>query len=235
LRELARQGYDVVLLARSKNKLDELAKRLSEYSIRVEIMVQDLSEEYTAIKIKEKMNSFGLSVDFLVNNPGFGTSGEFLSNTMEFDHQQVMVNVASLLDSTHVFLPYMVKHGHGTIINLASLISFVPMPYMSVYGATKAFVLAFSQEECRHKGVEVLALCPGPTETKFFDVAGSNVSGGMRMRTCDQVVKTAFRALANRKSVAIDGLANATLAQLPRLMSRTGLTKVTGRVMRKRN
>jgi short-subunit dehydrogenase len=226
------------MLARSKNKLDELAKRLSEYSIRVEIMVQDLSEEYAAIKVKEKMDSFGLSVDFLVNNAGFGTSGEFLSNTMELDHQQVMVNVAPLLDLTHVFLPYMVKHGHGTIINLASLISFVPMPYMSVYGAMKAFVLAFSQtlaEEYRHKGVDVLALCPGPTETKFFEVAGSNVSGGMRMRTCDQVVKTAFRALANRKSVAMDGFANATLAQLPRLMSRTGLTKITGRVMRKRN
>ncbi|WP_028777566.1 SDR family NAD(P)-dependent oxidoreductase [Shimazuella kribbensis] len=236
--ELAKQGYDVVLLARSKDKLEDLAARLEEYPIRIETIVQDLSVEYAAKIIKEKVEKYGLSIDFLVNNAGFGTSGEFLSNTMELDHQQVMVNVASVLDLTHVFLPSMVERGHGTIINLASLISFVPMPYMSVYGATKAFVLAFSQtlaEEYRHKGIDILALCPGPTETKFFEVAGSNASDGMKMRTCDQVVKTAFRALANRKSVAIDGFANTILAQLPRFVSRSSLTKVIGRQMRKRN
>jgi short-subunit dehydrogenase len=235
--DLAKRGFDIVLVARSEEKLNNLAHKLRE-QVRVEIIKQDLSEEYAAKRVKEKINEMGLEIDFLVNNAGFGTSGEFLSNSMEVDHQQVMVNVASVLDLTHVFLPKMVERGHGTIINLASLISFAPMPYMSVYGATKAFVLAFSQtlaEEYRDKGIRVLALCPGPTETKFFEVAGSNANKGMKMRTSPQVVETAFQALSRGKSVVIDGLSNTTIAQLPRLMSRSLMMRVGGRAMRKMN
>ncbi len=177
--QLAAKGMDVILVARSTGKLQELATELqTQWNVNATVITADLSKEYGAKDVYKQTQELGLTVDYLVNNAGFATSGEFLSNPHETDHNQVMVNVAAVVDMTHLYLKDMVAKGSGTIINLASVVSFQPVPYMAVYGATKAFVLSFTEslwEEYRKKGIKVLALCPGATATSFFETAGDVV------------------------------------------------------------
>jgi short-subunit dehydrogenase len=174
-RRFADKGNHLILVARSKNKLDQLATELStKYAVKVHVIAIDLSVESAASEIFKQTEQLGTHVDILVNNAGFGLSGEFLNHPPDIYRQQMMLNMTSVVEMTHYYLPKMVAKGDGTIINLASLLSFFPFPYCSVYSATKAFVLSFTEslwEEYRHKGIKLLALCPGPTDTKFFDTA----------------------------------------------------------------
>ncbi|UJF32493.1 SDR family NAD(P)-dependent oxidoreductase [Paenibacillus hexagrammi] len=232
---LAAQGYRLILAARSQDTLERLARELAgRFAVEVQVITADLSLEHTPSEIFRQVQELGWHVDLLVNNAGFGLSGEFLSHSAEEYRQQIKLNVASLVDMTHLFLPPMLAKGDGAIINLASLLSFFPFPYCSVYSATKTFVLSFSEslwEEYRHQGIKVLALCPGPTDTQFFTKAKEVELD--RKRSPEQVVDTALKALSQNKSFVIDGKLNVLNALLARLLPRKTMVSMLGSVMRK--
>ena len=230
-RELAGRGTDVVLVARSEGKLRALAEDLHrEYGVRCEVIVADLSEEGVGAEIGDEVERRGLTVDILINNAGFATHGYFEELDPAREREQVAVDVAAVTDMAHAFLPGMVSRGDGAVVNLASVGSFQPAPYMAVYAASKAFVLSFSvalSEEYRGRGVRVVALAPGPTETPFFDVAGEEAATG-RKRTPEQAVATAFRALERGRSIAVDGRINALLAHVLQRLPQAMAARIAG-------
>jgi short-subunit dehydrogenase len=237
-RELARRGMHVVLVARSTDRLHALAEELAEYHRgRVDVIVADLTLEGAASSIQSQVQERGLQVDMLINNAGFGTHGQFEMLDPTRDHEQVLVDIAAVVDLAHAFVPAMVARGDGAIVNIASLGAFQPLPYMPVYGASKAFVLSFSEalsEEVRARGVRVLALCPGPTQTAFFNESGEQVSVGLRRRSPPQVVSTGLRALERGQSVVVDGKINSLLAQTPRFLPRRVVAWMAGQALRPR-
>jgi short-subunit dehydrogenase len=168
---LAALGMNVVLVARSADKLRALAQELSEqHSIRAEIIPADLCREGAAQEVYLQTQALGVAVDLLVNNAGFDTLAP------QWEHEELMLNVTALVDLAHTFVSAMVERKAGGIINVSSMAAFQPMPYQAVYGATKAFVLSFSLAlwaEYRKLSVRVVALCPGPTATNFFTVLGA--------------------------------------------------------------
>ncbi len=233
---LAERGMSVVLVARSEERLRQLAEEVARrYEVRAEVIVADLSQEQAALHIQQEVQQRGLAIDLLVNNAGFGANGYFETLFPERDHQQVMVDVAAVVDLTHAFIPSLLERPReAAIINVASTAGFQPVPYMAVYGACKAFVLSFSQalaEEYRTRGLRVLALCPGATATDFFNVAGESASVG-RKRTSEQVVATGLRALEQGRTVVVDGRLNAFTAQLARLAPRRLVTRFAGQTVR---
>ncbi len=235
---LAERGMSVVLVARSEERLRALAIELSErHKVRAEVITADLSQEGAIQQIQLEVQRRDLVIDLLVNNAGFAANGFFETLSTETDHQQVMVDVTAVVDLAHAFIPALLERSPGAaIINVASTAGFQPLPYMAVYGASKAFVLSFSQalaEEYRMRGLRVLALCPGATETTFFDIAGEAASVGRR-RTPEQVVATGLRALERGRSVVIDGFSNALLAQLPRFFPRWLIARAAGQSVRPR-
>lgn len=237
-RALAERGMSVALVARSEERLRTLATELSQqYGVRAEVIPADLSQEGAARRIQQEVERRDLALDLLVNNAGFGLNGFFETLSPERDHQQVMVDVAAVVDLTHAFVPSMLARSEGAaVINVASTAGFQPIPYMAVYGASKAFVLSFSQalaEEYRTRGLRVLALCPGATETPFFAIAGEAASIGRR-HTPENVVATGLRALERGRSVVIDGGSNALLAQLSRLAPQRLVARIAGRIVHPR-
>lgn len=234
--ELARRGMHLILVARTQEKLVDLAEKLStEHGISAQVVVADLSHAYAVTHVVEQVTAAGTSVDILINNAGFGTHGEFVQQKPQREADEISVNVSSLVALTHAYLPGMVERYSGAIINVASTAAFQPVPYMAVYGATKAFVLSFTEalhEENRRHGIRVLALCPGPTATGFFDVAQADLSMLGPKRSSAQVVQTALRALENGQSVVIDGVANNIVAQLPRFFPRSVISRVSAWLMK---
>jgi short-subunit dehydrogenase len=222
-RDLARRGMQLILVARSADRLSEIAAELrARHGIAVTVLPADLGEEHAAERLRREVEQRGLQVDMLVNNAGFATHGRFEEVGGARDHQQVMVNVSALVDLTHAFVPAMLERGGGDVINVASTVAYQPTPYMAVYGASKAFVTSFSAalaEEYRGRGLRVLALCPGATATGFFDVAGTDSIAMGRMRSSEQVVATALRALERGKSVVIDGAMNTLVAVVAKRLS----------------
>ncbi|QQK75184.1 SDR family oxidoreductase [Salicibibacter cibarius] len=233
---LAEKGYNVILVSRSKSKLDQLAADLiKRYNIDASVIVQDLSEEWAAKHVYEKVTKKNLTVDMLINNAGFGTTGAFLASSETNTHKQVMLNVNAVVNMTQKFLPDMERRGTGAIVNIASTSSFLPIPYMSVYAATKAFVLSFSEslhKEYRGKGIRILAVCPGTTQTDFFDSAPDTITAG-GMRTTRQVVRTSYKALIKGKNYVVDGKLNYLISLSPRIFSRKLILRITSTLMRR--
>ncbi|MEU3555640.1 SDR family NAD(P)-dependent oxidoreductase [Streptomyces fragilis] len=236
--QLAACGHDLVLVARSEDKLTALAERLSaKHGITAHVLVQDLAEPGAARRVADRLALRGVEVDLLVNNAGFGTCGRFEDIPGERDHEQLMVNVVALVGLTHALLPGMLERGTGAVVNVASTAGFQPAPYFAVYGAAKAFVLNFGlalREECRGRGIRVLTLCPGPVDTAFFDVIGTRdaaVNGSMS--TPEPVVRAALRALDRDRGYVTPGLGNALQAHLLPRRPRTLVAAVAERVTRK--
>ncbi len=231
---LAARGTNVVLVARSQDKLQSLSTDLTQkYTIRADMIVADLTHEDAVSRVATEVQERGLTIDLLINNAGFGTYGPFASLSAEQEHAEVMLNVATVVALTHQFLPAMLERGTGAIINVSSTSAFQPVPYMAVYGATKAFILSFSEAlwaEYRKHGVQVLALCPGPTATGFFDVAQGGPT--WNMRTPEQAVATGLHALERGRSFVIDGRANYFQAQGARFLPRALLARISARLMR---
>ncbi|ARI81073.1 SDR family oxidoreductase [Microcystis sp. LEGE 00066] len=234
-RELAKRGMNLILVARTEEKLRTIATDLYQvYGVRTEVIVVDLSRENAAQDVFSAVEEKALTVDLLVNNAGFLNYAPFEQIPLEQDRAQVMVNVVALVDLTHKFIPGMLAKGEGAVINLSSSGAFQPMPYMAVYGASKAFVLSFSEAlwaEYRHRGLRVLALCPGPTATrslvKIFD-DGSATSP-------QRVVAVALKALEDGRNYVIPGLKNYWLANsIPRLMPRNITVQILERITRPR-
>lgn len=210
-RVFAARGADLILVARSEDKLVALAGELSSrHQIRAEVIPADLSIPGAADKVVAEADSRGLRVDILVNNAGFGTFGYLAKADPARIRDEVALNVGALTDFTTTYLHRMADAGEGAILNIASNAAFQPIPRMAVYAATKAYVLSLSEalwSEGRRVGVRVLAVCPGATDTEFFDVAGDG-SAMKQRRTVEQVVDTALTALEAGKPSVVDGLIN---------------------------
>jgi uncharacterized protein len=240
-RQLAEKGLDLVLVARSEDRLRELAKQLAEvHSRRVEVVAADLSQPGAASKVAAAVAALGLGVDLLVNNAGFGTAGAFVKQDAERERQEILLNAAAVVDLSHAFLPGMLERGRGGVINVASVAAFQPLPYMSVYAATKAFVLSFTEGlrgELRGKGIRVLCVCPGPVDTPFFEATGneklrSTVPKGTMM-TADAVVAASLKAFRAGRGLVVPGISNKLLAASGRFVPRGLLTAVTAKVMKR--
>jgi len=219
-RQFAARGDDLVVVARSADKLNDLAEQLrGAHGVNVTVIAMDLSVPTAAGDLWQRTNGVGLDIDVLVNNAGFGTHCDVADADPERLEEEVQLNCRTLVGTTARYLPRMRARGRGTVINVASTAAFLPLPKMAVYGATKAFVLSFTEalwaEERKH-GVRVLAVCPGLTDTAFFEVAGeaamkaaSGAAASRFTRTPQQVVDSTMRALAGRKPSFVDGAANA--------------------------
>ncbi|NHB85481.1 SDR family oxidoreductase [Tessaracoccus sp. HDW20] len=210
---IASEGVNVVLSARSADRLDALGADLrSRYGVETATVAVDLGVREQRDVLIEVMADKPLS--YLVNNAGFGTIGEFVDADPDRIFDELNLNVVALTKLSRAAVPGMVARGHGAIINVASTAAFQPLPTMAVYAASKSYVLNFSialWEELRTTGVRAMAICPGPTDTEFFQKAGDdNVLA--RRRTPQQVVDTTFRTLGQHRPYAIDGARNSALA-----------------------
>ena len=235
-RVLARKGCDLILVARREDKMRELANELTQkYEVKTHVIAQDLSGEWAACMLYDEIDKRELRVDILINNAGFATQGDFETTDADLLHRETMLNVMAVIDLTRLFLPAMVERKSGVIVNVASTASFFPLQTQAVYGATKAFVLSWSEAlwaENRGRGIKVLALCPGATQTEFFDRVGKIVKAPKD--TPAFVVQTAFKALSRGDSTVIVGRTNALAATLlPRLLPRETLILAAGRVIQK--
>jgi uncharacterized protein len=229
-KELGKSKTNLVLVARSEEKLQQLAQSLREqYAIQVEVIVQDLVEPNAASKIFEAVQQKQMIIDGLINNAGFGDYNAFHNSSRQKLLEMIQLNVLALVDLTYQFLPGMQAQASGTIINISSIAGFIPIPYMSVYAATKAFVISFSQSlwaENKDTGVDVLVVCPGPTETQFFDRAGfakpgNNDSNSPSITTPEQVVQETLEALKRKKiTVVTGGIQTKIITNIPRFCPR---------------
>ena len=235
-RKLAARGRNVLLVARSEEKLVTLCNELGRSnSIRAQYVALDLSKPESAAQLFEEAGKRGLTVEMLINNAGFGSMGDFSKLDLARELNMIDLNIKSLVELTHHFLQPMIERRQGAIINVASTAAFQPVPFMATYAATKAFVLSFSEalwEENRPHGIKVLALCPGVTDTNFFEAARGHKPPARVSQTPEEVVDTALRGLAQGKSHVISGWTNFLMTQSERLAPRSLITRVAGRMMR---
>ena len=208
-RHLAALGKDLVLVARSEEKLNALARDLASlHSVQARVLVADLARHDSAAALYAETERLGLAVDLLVNNAGFAKGGEFSEIPFDVQADMVRLNVNTLMELTRLYLPSMRERRRGGVINVASNASFQPVPYMAVYGATKAFVLSFSEalaEEVAADGVTVMALCPGATATGFWETAGVWQEQRSSMPAPDEVVADGLRAFERRRRWFVQG------------------------------
>ena len=237
-RKLAARGRNVLLVARSEEKLVTLCNEMGRSnSIRAQYVALDLSKREAPAQLFAEANRRGLTVDMLINNAGFGSMAEFSKLDLARELNMIDLNIKSLVELTHRFLRPMIERKQGAIINVASTAAFQPVPYMATYAATKAFVLSFSEalwEENRTHGVHVMALCPGVTETNFFEAAGIDRPPMRTIQTAEEVVETALRALPREKSTVISGWTNFITVEAERFFPRSFVVKVAGKALRSR-
>lgn len=224
----ARQGDNLVLVARSKKKLDELKTDIeSKFDVSVYTIDKDLSVKDAAQDVFNELQKARIEIDYLINNAGFGHLGAFAGNPREKEEQMIQLNIAALTQFTKLFLPGMLARGSGKIMNVASVASFMPGPYMAVYYATKAYVLSFSEalnEEVRKMGVTVTALCPGPTASGFQETAamdGIRLIKMLKMPGSKEVAEYGYKAMIKGKAVAIHGLTNRLMVGSLRITPRS--------------
>lgn len=230
---MASAGFDLIIVARRLDRLEALAKELeAAHSVSVQPMQADLSRPGAVRLLKSQFP--GIEIDILVNNAGFGHIGPFVDEKYEAMTDEIAVNIGALTQLTRVFLPEMIARGDGTIINVASTAAYQPIPNMAVYGATKAYVLSFTEAiwgETRGTGVKVLAISPGPTETEFFGVAEGK-SIGKTMATPAEVIDLALKTAARGAHPSIIvGRKNRVQAAVGRLVPRKMVLKVAGKLM----
>jgi len=235
-RQLAAGGANLVLLARRGDALRSLQAELLQVhpELTVQVVVADLSEAAGADQVGQQLASTGTVVDLLINNAGVGSHELFVEEDPSALNRQIQLNVASLVALTALYLPGMLTRGSGAVVNVASTAAFQPVPTMAVYGATKAFVLSFSEAlwgETRGSGVRVLALCPGATETAFFDATGKSFLTGRR-QSPQQVVAVALRALSGSSPTIVAGWGNRIDATGYRFLPRALMVRISARKVR---
>jgi uncharacterized protein len=233
-RELAARGMNVILVARSEAKLRLLAQELSKrYKVRAEAITVDLSQEKATHSVQQAVQQSGLEVDLLVNNAASVIFAPFEQSDSLKNHQAIMLNVAAIMELSHAFIPAMLARGTGAILNVGSMGSFVPIPYQTVYAATKAFVLFFSEglwAEYRDRGIRVMALCPGPTRTPGLPTSLVPLE---QAPPPEQVVTAALRALEQGRISFMPGFVNRLQVQiLPKVLPRSLMARLVGRTVR---
>ena len=232
----AKDGHDLVLVARRRERLDELARELTAaHGTACTVIAADLVAPSAARLIADQVQAAGLAIDFLVNNAGFGKRGSFAQSEVRPQLEMIDVNVRALVELTHLFLPGMLERKQGRILNIASMAGFVPGPFMATYYASKAFVLSFTEslaQELRGTGVTVTASCPGPTDTEFGEVAGSSKSNLFKRHVADaaSVARHGYRAMLAGKVVAIPGLQNKLSVQSVRIAPRAAVRAISGKL-----
>lgn len=238
-RAFAARGANLIVVARSADKLEVVATEARvRHSVTADVIAHDLSVPGSGTALLEKVAALGRDVDIVVNNAGFGTHGHVVDLDPARLDAEMQLNCVSLVDLCRGALPAMVARRRGAIVNVASTAAFQPIPSMAVYGATKAFVLSFSvalAEEVRRSGVRVIAICPGATDTPFFDVAGArDTRMTMSMRTVDDVIATTFRGLEAGAPSAVDGFVNAITAYGARLAPLGMAARIAGMIVARR-
>ncbi len=222
----AREGHDLVLVARTNEKLESLSKELNgRFEVSTRVFAMDLTENDTPQVLCDALAKEGVAVDILINNAGFGSTGPFVEADPPSQLNMIQLNIKALTHLTRLFLPPMVDRGRGWIMNVASVAGFQPGPFMAVYYASKAFVLSFSEalaEEVRDRGVTVTALCPGPTATEFQSRAKMESSHMRRMGMMSSrpVAEQGYRGMMQGKTIVITGLKNKFLIQSLRFSPR---------------
>jgi short-subunit dehydrogenase len=234
--QLARRGSNLVLVARRADKLGALRDTLltRHPDLTVDVVAADLSVPGSGAQLETQVRDLGRTIDILVNNAGVGLHSLFVDQPPEPNAAQIQLNCGTLVDLTARFLPAMTQRHHGVVVNVASTAAFQPTPGMAVYGATKAFVLSYTEalwQECKGSGIRVLALCPGATETEFFARTGEEflTSGRQSSR---QVVDTAMAALDKSTPTVVSGWKNSLLATGYRFVPRTLMLQVSERLLR---
>lgn len=233
----AARGANLVLVARRADRLEELAQELrSQHGITVTVIPMDLGRAGVGRELADELAGRGITVDTLVNNAGFGTHSTFAEEDPDVIAAEISLNVAALVDITRAFLPGMLAAGKGALVNVASTAAFQPIPGMAVYGATKAFVLSFTEavaHETKGSGLSVLALCPGATSTEFFDVLGSQSAAVGRMQSPTQVVETAIKALdrSGTPGSVVSGWANRVAAGFAQRLPRAVTVAIAARAV----
>jgi hypothetical protein len=234
---LARDQYDLVVVARDAERLAAVAKQLVESrGVHVDVFPADLTRAEDLRRVEARLEEEVL--DLLVNNAGFGSFGRFAELDREREEQEIRLNVVALLRLTHAALPGMLRRGRGAVVNVSSLAGEAPAPYNATYGATKAFVTSFSQalhEEVRGSGVRVQALLPGFTRTEFQERAGIDTSSvpAFAWMEAEAVVEASLAALESGEALCIPGVGNRVLSGVERLLPRAVLRRVAGLAMRR--
>ncbi|WP_426396705.1 SDR family NAD(P)-dependent oxidoreductase [Ralstonia sp. R-29] len=236
---LAKRGAKLLLVARSRDKLRDLTAKLRhDYACDADFLTVDLSAPDAVPTLADHLKATGTVVDVLINNAGFAAYGRFETVPWTCQRDEVLVNCMAAVELTQLLLPGMQARSGGAIINVASTAAFQPLPYMAIYGATKAFLLSFSEAvwaENRHRGIRVLALCPGATQTGFFDVVGAEEAAVGTPMPVARVVQDALWALDRNRSYRIVGTQNRLLANLQRLLTREMSARLVEKILRPRN
>lgn len=237
-RRLAQRKRDLVLVARRKDRLDAIAEALREtYKVRVEVLPADLADSTSPRTLLDQINERDLYVDMLVNNAGFGFGGRFENMPLETLQSLLKVNIDALAMLCHVFLPGMLDRKRGTILNVASVGAFQPVPFFSVYAASKAFVVSFSEalaEEVRSRGVTVSCLCPGSTTSEFETVAKLDVEGfRWTYATAESVVDAGLAGADRGHAVTVPGAINQMQVGIAKISPRFVVAKVAGLIFQR--
>jgi short-subunit dehydrogenase len=234
--QFASLKHNLILVARNEEKLSKLCNELkSKYKIEAQYITADLCKSDAPQIIYEECKKRGLSVNILINNAGKGSSGEFYKNDLAIELEIIQLNNSSLVALSHYFVKDMIAKKNGTIINVASMIAFIPSPYMSVYAGSKHFVKIFTYslaEECKPHGVKVMLFSPGLTSSNFMNSKandnswGKAVTNGADTQTPEQVAEEMRIAFENNKSFHVSGLRNRIIATIssilpPRFIART--------------
>jgi hypothetical protein len=230
-RELAVRGCNLVLVARREHRLTDLAGELERaHGITAHVVAADLARPGAVAEIRSRTDALNVRVDMLVNNAGFGTYGRYETIDPNADHDQVMVNVAAIVDLTHAYLPGMVERRDGLVINVSSAGAFQPLAHQAVYAASKAFTQSFSEAlwaENRERGVRVVAVCPAATDTEYFDVLGNDEEARFGPKAPPQgVVAAALAAVERNRPLVVVGLRWKLTALMPRFLPRATMAKV---------
>ena len=231
--QLGRRGHNLVLTARSEDRLHTLARQLrSDYpSIEVEVIAADLAEPGSGAALNAELTVRGVEVDVLINNAGFGSHNPVAAEDPDNLAREIQLNCSSLVDLTARLLPAMLERDRGGVLNVASTAAFQPLATMAVYAATKAFVLSFTEAlwaETRTTGVRVMALCPGATETGFFEATGKEFLTSGR-QSADRVAEFGLRAFFNGNTpTVIPGMANNLAATGYRFLPRAVMARFAG-------
>jgi uncharacterized protein len=235
-RRLAEEKHNLVLVARSETRLHELCDELMlQHKITAHYVALDLTEYEADKKLFEETERHGYEVEWLINNAGFGSMGDFSELELERELEMISLNIMALVALTHRYLEKMRARKSGVIINVSSTASFQAIPFMATYAATKAFVTSFSEavaEENRPFNITVTAVCPGPTETNFFSASKAIPFSAKGMQTPQAVVEKALQGVKAKKPLVISGISNYIGAVLGSFAPDSLVTRVIGDYLR---
>jgi short-subunit dehydrogenase len=241
-RLFAKDGHDVAVVARRRDKLETLAAEIkAEHGVEVHVVAEDLGKPGAGSRVASELAKRRVDIEFLVNNAGFGGIGKFVQRDLAGEFEMVQVNIVSILELTHALLPAMIARKSGRVLNIGSTAGFVPGPFMAVYYASKAFVNSFTEAlsvELEGTGVTATVCCPGATATEFANVAGNDKTALFKsnVMSAKQVAQDAYRSMMRGEALHVIGFTNqlsiASLRVAPRGAVRhltAGLNKATAR------